>query len=836
MNTDDVPAAYSRNLPHFELLAALALNLRWSWNHQTDILWKTLDQELWESTRNPWVVLQTVSCEKWHKAFDNAEFKAALEAIINVHQKEAASPTWFSTAHPNSALQHIAYFSMEFMLTEALPIYSGGLGNVAGDQLKAASDLGVPVIGIGLLYSQGYFRQVIGNDSRQHAFFPYNDPGQLPISPLRESNGEWLRIEIALPGHSLWLRAWKVQVGLNVLYLLDSNDAANFPPYRGITSELYGGDVELRLQQEIVLGIGGFRLLERLKITPSVCHLNEGHAAFVVLERARSCMREFSVSFEEALTITRAGTLFTTHTAVSAGFDRFPPEMILRYLSKYALQQLHISPEALLQLGRANLDPQEPFNMAYLAVRGSAAVNAVSQLHATVSQQLFAPLFSRFPIDEVPIDPVTNGVHMPSWDSVDSDRLWTTYCGKQRWLSPTEKLAEEIGRVTDQELRQMKTQEKLKLIHFLRQRVARQRAEAGAPFEEIAAAEKLFSPDVCTLGFARRFATYKRPNLLLRNPKRLIELLNNKERPLQIVLAGKAHPADRGGQELIYEWNQFIKRPEVHGKIIFLSDYDMQITEQMVQGVDVWLNTPERPWEACGTSGMKVLVNGGLNVSVLDGWWAEAFSPDVGWALGVRNQGLLSPDEAAEELYDCLEQEVLPLFYRTKEPSDWLVRMRQSMAKLTPHFSANRTVREYTTRYYLPAALRFKERMAHSGEEGKKLSAWKKNVHTLWKGVHFGARRVQKEGDFYLFEVSIDLNGLSPDEVLVELYRHMDGMMRVREQMQCIAVDVEITTVFTYRAKVLADSPEKYYTARVLPKQMAMNLPIESPEILWQEG
>lgn len=835
-STEYLDPVLLRQLPHFSTLAQLALNMRSSWNHQTDILWKTLSPQLWESTHNPWVVLQTVSREKWNESFKLPHFQKALKEIIATYQQEEKAPTWFSSNYPNSPLRHIAYFSMEFMLTEALPIYSGGLGNVAGDQLKAASDLGVPVIGIGLLYQQGYFRQVIGKDGEQQAFFPYNDPGQLPISPLRDRNGEWLRIEVPLPGHSLWLRTWKVHVGRNVLYLLDSNDAANFPPFRGITSELYGGNLELRLRQELILGIGGWRLLEKLGLQPEVCHLNEGHAAFAVLERARSCMQQMHCDFDVALSITRAGTLFTTHTAVAAGFDRFPPQMIEQYLAKFAEQQLHITINELLMLGRVTSDANEPFNMAYLAVRGSSMVNGVSQLHATVTRQLFGQLFPRWPVHEVPIGSVTNGVHAASWDSVDSDNLWTKYCGKERWLNTTEKLDEQIDQIPDEVLWQMRTQSRHAFVAFIRKRIARQRSEVGASFEEIARADRLFSPDVCTLGFARRFATYKRPNLLLRKPERLLKLLRNKEQPLQIVLAGKAHPADLAGQELIWQWNQFIKRPEVEGKILFLNDYDMQLTEQMVQGVDVWLNTPERPWEACGTSGMKVLVNGGLNISVLDGWWAEAYSPDVGWGLGLRNHGVLTPDEAADELYDCLEQEVLPMFYRYDDrhiPANWVAHMRQSMAELTPHFSANRAVREYTTHYYLPASQRLQERMTE--DSGKRLMMWKKTMQTLWKDVHFGIRRVQKVGQQYVFEISIDLNGLSSDQVRVELYREaLDSAMIMREVMQLVGCDLESQTVFLYRAEVIADCPDSHYTARAFPQEPLLELPLESPEIIWQ--
>ena len=419
----------------FDSLAELALDMRSSWNHATDQVWRQLDPGLWEFTRNPWVVLQTVSREKLQHVLADPEFRKNIDDLLQVRRRAADAPAWFQQTYPQSPLNCVAYFCMEFMLSEALPIYSGGLGNVAGDQLKAASDLGVPVIGIGLLYQQGYFRQVIDKLGAQQALFPYNDPGQLPITPLRHPNGEWLRLKIALPGYSVWLRAWQVQVGRVQLYLLDSNDAANYPAHRGITSELYGGGPELRLKQELLLGIGGWRLLAALGIQPEVCHLNEGHAAFAVLERARSFMEETGQNFEAALAVTRAGNLFTTHTAVAAGFDRFDPALIEQYLGGYAEQSLGITRHDLLALGRQNSkDSLEPFNMAYLAIRGSGAVNGVSQLHGRVSRHLFEPLFAHWPTEEVPVGHVTNGVHMPTWDSAAADSLWTETCGKERWL------------------------------------------------------------------------------------------------------------------------------------------------------------------------------------------------------------------------------------------------------------------------------------------------------------------------------------------------------------------------------------------------------------------
>jgi glycogen phosphorylase len=434
----------------FNSLAELALDMRSSWNHATDQVWWQLDPELWEFTQNPWVALQTVSRDQIERVLADPVFHENVDSLLQTRRQAVEAPAWFQQHHAQAPLTCVVYFSMEFMLSEALPIYSGGLGNVAGDQLKAASDLGVPVVGVGLLYQQGYFRQVIDKDGAQQALFPYNDPGQLPIMPVRQANGEWLRWEIASPGYSVWLRAWQVQVGRVKLYLLDSNDAANFPAHRGITSELYGGGPELRLKQELLLEIGGWRLLGALGIQPEVCHLNEGHAAFAVLERARSFMQETAQPFEVALAVTRAGNLFTTHTAVAAGFDQFAPALIEQYLGGYAEQKLGIPLDDLLALGRQNPnDSSESFNMAYLAVRGSGAVNGVSRLHGEVSRRLLLPLFPHWPQDEIPVGHVTNGVHMPTWDSAPADDLRTEACGKDRWLGTMKTLEQDMRCVSD---------------------------------------------------------------------------------------------------------------------------------------------------------------------------------------------------------------------------------------------------------------------------------------------------------------------------------------------------------------------------------------------------
>jgi starch phosphorylase len=824
-----------------ESLVDLALDLRWSWNHATDEIWRQLDPVLWDLTHHPCDVLQTVSREKLRSELADPEFRKKIDTFIRAKKRVDDAPAWFQQTHPQASLKCVAYFCMEFMLSDALPIYSGGLGNVAGDQLKAASDLGVPVVGVGLLYQQGYFRQLIDRDGAQQALYPYNDPGQLPITPLRKANGEWLRLEVLLPGSTLWLRAWQVQVGRVKLYLLDSNDVANTPTQRGITSELYGGGTELRLKQEMVLGVGGWRLLRALGLQPEVCHLNEGHAAFAVLERAREFMGETGQPFDVALAATRAGNVFTTHTAVDAGFDRFSPALIEQYLGKH-INKLGVPIEDLLALGRKNpKDPSEPFNMAYLAIRGSSAVNGVSRLHAKVSRHLFEPLFPNYPHEEIPVGYVTNGVHMPTWDSEEADELWTEACGKDRWLGTAEIMGQNMRQVSDTKLWQFRIAASQSFADFVQKRLTKQMSARGASSDELKVAQHIFDPNVLTLGFARRFATYKRPNLLLHDPERLRRLLTNPLRPVQLIMAGKAHPSDLPGQELIRQWMQFIRRPEIRRHVIFLSDYDMLLSEFMVQGVDLWINTPRRPWEACGTSGMKVLVNGGLNLSELDGWWAEAYTPEVGWALGDGNEhGDDSAWDAheAEALYDLLENEVIPEYYTRNEhgiPTAWVSRVRESMARLTPQYSSSRAVREYTEKYYLPAAASYRERSANQGEAAAQVVKWSRELDQKWDTLRFGEVKVEQTGDCNVFEAQIHLDRMDPEAVRVELYADgLNGNAAERVEMKQVRQLVGAGNSFAYRAEVSTLRPASDYTARLIPYREGVVTPLEETHILWQ--
>ncbi len=821
-----------------DALTALALDLRWAWNHAADELWTELDPERWELTQNAWAVLQTISRDRLQALAADPQFQAKLDRLMRERQARAVSPHWFQQSFPDSPLTAVAYFSLEFMLSDALPIFSGGLGNVAGDQLKAAADLGVPVIGVGLLYQRGYFRQRIDAQGNQQALYPYNDTSQLPIAPVREPNGERLSVTMDLPGFPLRVRAWEVQVGLTKLYLLDTNDPANLPEHRGISSELYGGGPVTRLQQEQVLGIAGWRLLRKLGIAPEVCHLNEGHAAFAVLERARAWVEDYKQPFDVALTATRAGNIFTTHTPVEAGFDRFPPELMEAHFKRYAEHELGISMDALMALGRMNpLDPGEPFNMAYLAIRGSGAVNGVSRLHGEVSRRIFQGLFPRWPELEVPVGHVTNGVHVATWDSVEADEVWTNSCGKSRWRGDLKEIDEGIRGVPEAELWKMRARARKGLVDYVRQRLARQIAGHGASPDEIRAAENIFDPDTLTLGFARRFATYKRPNLLLRDPDRLLRILTSRPRPVQLVLAGKAHPQDAAGQEMIRQWVEFIRTTPARSQAVFLSDYDMHMTEHLVQGVDLWLNTPRRPWEASGTSGMKVLSNGGLNLSELDGWWAEAWTPDVGWAIGDGLEHGEDPawDAAeAERLYALLEEEVIPEFYRRNQagiPAGWVGKMRESMAVLTPQFSANRSVREYTENYYLPAAMRVAERSRDNGKLGLGILEWRRRVAEHWPHLRFGELKVESGADRHLFCVQVYLDELDAGAVRVELYA--DGNEPVRIEMTRGDLLTGSMNAYGYTAEVPASRPASDFTPRMVPWRPGALAPLEAGEILW---
>jgi glycogen phosphorylase len=835
----------AQQLASLRCLEELALELRISWDHSTDDIWRELDPELWELTRNPTLVVHATSETKLKELAADSEYRRRIEDFVLACRLYARSPGWFQFSHPNAPLNHVAYFSMEFGVCEALPIYSGGLGNVAGDQLKASSDLGVPIIGIGLLYQQGYFRQAIDPQGNQLALYPYNAPAELPITPVRDPDGNLVRLELQFPGSKVWLRAWRANIGRVTLYLLDSNDGANTAFHRGITSELYGGGPELRLMQELVLGIGGWRLLQRLNIKADVCHLNEGHAAFAVLERAACFMEQTGKPFEIALAATRVGNLFTTHTPVAAGFDRFDSALVARYLDGLVTKRLSgVTTDRVLALGRRDpADRDEPFNMAYLAIRGSGAINAVSRLHGAVSRDIFADLFPRWPLAEVPVGHVTNGVHTPSWDSLYAQRLWRAACRREHpWSGPLEGMAEQMRAMSDELLWGLRVENRKELVQYVRERLEHEDAAAGGLDENTQRSRSPFDPDSLTLGFARRFATYKRPTLLLHHPDRLARILANPKFPVQLVIAGKAHPADEPGKAMIKQWVEFVSRPEVRPHVVFIADYDMIVAQHLVQGVDLWLNTPRRPWEASGTSGMKVLVNGGLNLSELDGWWAEAYTPEVGWAIGDGREHGDDPGwdaVEAESLYELLEHEVIPMFYQRNDkgiPVTWLARMRESMARLTPQFSANRTVREYTEKYYLPAATAYRKREANSGMLAEEVVKWRQRVGQLWATIHFGSLEIESSNQEHNFAAQVYLNQFLSDSVCVELYaepNHSEAPVRIPMVRGAKVAGSEDGFVYTGRAP--SSRPASDYTLRVVPSRSEVLVPLEVNSIVWQK-
>ena len=842
MRPPRVPGASPYPLPEpLTGLSRLALDLRWAWSHAGDALWKRVGADLWDRTLNPWLVLQCVPLERLERLAGDAAFVRDLRAFEEAEERYRSTATWRPSGV--TSLPRVAYFSMEFGLHEALPLYAGGLGVLAGDFLKTASDLDVPLIGVGILWQQGYFRQLIDARARQAELYPFNDPASLPVQPVVGPSGESLHVSLNLPGRTILLRTWQVTVGRARLYLLDSNNPLNEPLDRGLTSALYGGAPEARLMQSIVLGVAGWRLLEALGLEIELCHLNEGHAAFVVVERARQFMERHRTTFQEAVWATRAGNVFTTHTAVPAGFDAFSTGEVERqrpYFDEY-LGRLGLSWPDLLALGRRNPeDPDEPFNMAWLAVRGSSTVNGVSRLHGAISRRLFSGLFPRWPVHEVPVGHVTNGVHVPSWDSPWTDDLWTRAAGKSRWQGDVSALSDAIRSLSDEELWSARAHERQDLVRYARERLTRQLARRGHPERAQSAARGVLRPDALTIGIARRFASYKRPNLMLADPDRLLRLLTRDQQPVQLLIAGKAHPQDDAGKRLIQQWIEFAERPAARAHVVFLEDYDMRLASELVQGVDVWMNTPRSPWEASGTSGMKVLVNGGLNLSTLDGWWAEAFDPACGWALGDGRDH--SEDEGekrdAEQLYSLLEEKIVPAFFERDAvglPRRWIAMMRSSMAALAPQFSSVRMLQQYIERVYLPAAASVRRRLDDGARLARELDQWSQELEQHWSEIDFGEVTSEVADGQLSVSVPVYLGEIQPHAVRVELYAEPQGEEEpLVVQMKPTAPVAGITNAALYHVTIRTSRPPWHFTPRVVPFHPEARVPIEITLIAWQ--
>ncbi|OPX79812.1 MAG: Carbohydrate phosphorylase [Methanosaeta sp. PtaB.Bin039] len=828
-------ADLDRQLPEgLEGLADLASDLRWNSMALGERIWQRLDPDAWSRSSNPYLMLQNVSGSVLEAAASDQSLKRELQEWQDRRRGHLDSVSWFSSRYRGLSL--VAYFSMEFGLGESLPVYSGGLGILAGDFLKTASDLGVPVVGMGLLYQQGYFRQVIAKDGSQVEAFPYNDPTILPVVPVQDRTGGRLRVKIALPGRELSLRVWLARVGRVGLYLLDSNDPLNSPWDRGVTANLYAPGNEKRLIQEIALGSGGWLALEALGLSPDVCHINEGHAAFVILARAYSFMRQTGLSFQAALWATRGGNVFTAHTPVAAGFDRLDPALVRQYGQAYA-DLVGIDMEDLLSLGRQPAGG-DGGSVTGLALRGSLFANGVSRLHGQVCRRLFSPLYPRWPWPQVPVIHITNGVHVPTWESPQASLLWACTCGESYWASSQEAFSG-ISEAEDRTIWTLRSLCRQGLVDYVRSRLVRQMVEHCAPPEEIRMAKSVLDPAALTLGFARRFAEYKRPNLLLHDRNRLIRLLSDQSRPVQLVLAGKAHPNDEEGKSMIRELASFASRQDLAGRVVFLEDYDMVLAQRLVAGIDVWINLPRRPMEACGTSGMKVLVNGGLNLSTLDGWWDEAYKPGLGWAVGGdREVGKAGDARDGFALYRLLEEEVIPEFYQRDEdglPRSWIARIRRSMTTLTPQFSSNRMMQEYLEKLYLPAASAYRRRSADGGRLARELEAWQSRIEAGWSQVRFVHMQVDREGDDWQITALVHLGSLQPEDVKAEVYADpLKEEQPFVKEMDILKSAPREEVSWMYQASVPASRPSHHYTPRLVPYHKEALVPKEEGHILWQ--
>jgi starch phosphorylase len=772
------------NLPKaIERLRELAMNLRWSWDHETVALFRRVDGALWEDCRNPVYMLGHTQQDRLEAAARDSAFLAHYERVLESFDAYMdPDSTWFSDRYGAAEQPRIAYFSMEFGLTECIPNYSGGLGVLAGDHLKAVSDLGLPVVGIGLLYQRGYFRQQLTADGWQQERYPENDFFTLPLALERDEAGQPVTIRVDMRGRPVRAQLWRVQVGRVPLILLDTNVTQERAGDEDITDDLYGGDREMRIRQEIVLGIGGMRALEKLGYRPTVYHMNEGHSAFLALERVRMQMESEGVDFEVARQAAGCGNVFTTHTPVPAGIDEFAVDLVDRYFASY-WPRLGLTREEFLALGRhAGAHPEAPFNMAILAMRMSALRNGVSRLHGEVSRKMWAELWTGLPESEVPIASVTNGVHVHSWISHDMRGLLERYLGP-RWVdSPGDPAAwSGVEDIPGEELWRTHERRRERLVAFARRRLRTQLVRRGASTTAIQRSEEVLRPDVLTIGFARRFATYKRANLIFRDLARLRRILMNPERPVQILISGKAHPRDNPGKDVIRQIVQWSSDEQLRRHIVFLEDYDMTVARYMVQGTDVWLNTPRRPLEASGTSGMKAALNGSLHLSVPDGWWAEAPREGAGWAIG-RGESYADDHEEDETeariLYDLLEREIVPLFYdrgRDGLPRGWLEHMKASMSRMGPLYSANRMVQGYARRFYAPSDRRSEELVRDGLSKARDLATWRDKVLEAWPKVRFVDVKTTEQNGLRVggrIEVGVraDLGGLGPEDVVVEVY------------------------------------------------------------------
>ncbi|MHC4757333.1 MAG: alpha-glucan family phosphorylase [Planctomycetota bacterium] len=776
-------------------LELIAKNMHWVWNSELEKIFKRIDSKLFRACgRNPIKLLGMVSQDRINSLAENQGFICEYQRAVDKLKAYLNGPTWYQSVCPGDKTPTIAYFSAEFGIHESLPLYAGGLGMLAGDHLKSASDLGLPLIAVGLLYQKGYFRQYLNIDGWQQEVYVENDFYRMPIELVRDENGKPLTISVDFPKRSVTAQIWCVSVGRIKLYLLDTNLSANSAEYRMITSSLYGGDREMRIKQEIILGIGGFRALVALGLEPTVCHMNEGHAAFMALERIRHLQQTKGLNFDEASEATKTGSVFTIHTPVKAGLDEFPVELMDKYFQKF-YPQLGIDREQFLMLGRINpSDTNETFKMPVLALRLSAYRNGVSKLHGQVSRRMWSAMWPGLPEKEIPVISVTNGVHLKSWLSEQLNELLETYLGPN-WDQETlnKEIWDNVDLIPDAELWRTHQRNKESLIAFARKRLKTQVQRRGTYHTELNWAEEVLDPEALTIGFARRFATYKRGNLIFRDPKRLVKLLSDPKRPVQFIFAGKAHPRDSEGKEIIRQIIHFASNYNLRRRIVFLEDYDSNVARYLVRGVDVWLNNPRRPMEASGTSGMKAAANGALNLSTLDGWWCEGYAPERGWAIGAGEENYEDPAYQdmieSQAIYNILENEVIPLFYTRAAdnlPRAWVHRMKNSIKNIAPQFSTQRMVAEYTRRLYNHAAARWEYLAENDMERTKAFAEWKQNIRNAWPQLaikkvdidvvdgttdKLDTRKSQLKVGYKLnIKALLQLGPISPDDISVEVY------------------------------------------------------------------
>ncbi len=833
-------------------LRDIAYNLHWAWDHDAIGLFLRLDSDLWEETgHNPIQMLGNIDQEKLDAAVEDDGFMAHLERVSqDLKQYMSRQSTWFARTYDLKEDSLIAYFSAEFGVTECLSIFAGGLGILSGDHLKSASDLGVPLVAIGLLYQQGYFRQYLNQAGWQQEAYEDNDFYNLPIR-LVEEDGEPLKISVEFPGHQVYAQIWLVQVGRIKLYLLDTNISENQRPEdRDITDQLYGGDQEMRIKQEVILGIGGYRALNALGLKPTIYHMNEGHSAFLALEHVYTFMQKHQLSMAEARELASANLVFTTHTPVAAGHDYFPPYLMDRYFSDYA-RKLGLSRKTFLALGRHNPnDDNEPFCMTILALRLAAHSNGVSKLHGEVSRKMWRDLWPDVPDTEIPITHITNGVHFPSWISRDMNHIYDRYLGP-RWREvPSDaEMWKRAENLAAEELWRTHERRRERLVAFVRRRLRNQLERRGAPPSEIEAANEVLDPEALTIGFARRFATYKRATLLFRDLNRLSRMVNAVGRPVQFIFAGKAHPRDDPGKALIQQIVNFARQDRLRYRVVFLEDYDMNVARYMLQGVDVWLNTPRRPREASGTSGMKAAANGVLNLSILDGWWDEAYEAGLGWAIG-KGETYDNPEYQdqveAEALYELLEKEVVPTFYDRVSgnlPRRWITMMKENLKKVCPFFNTHRMVREYTDRFYIPMLERYNRLASDNMARIKDLGAWRERLIAGWSQIRIKSIEAKPVADLTVgddihVQVNIYLGTLSPDDVSVQFYMGLvdsNGEFTETSTHAMVANTTSDPNTYIFKVSVPAccKSGLHGYTVRVLPRHEDLITPFLPGYIIW---